>query len=105
MSLGGEGDFVGLEHSFDGERMALRPPETLGMLIDDVEIVLGVEATEEDDGVVGKAVVHRREPLHRPPIVEAIDDMDVVAEGMKELAGGDVPFAVVPGFFLPTGAA
>ncbi len=98
-------DTVAGEHFFAGEDMALGDPAAFGVFIDDDEVVLGVAAGEEDDGVMGVAEVHGRAPIVAESVIEMGEDMSLGAEGFKELAGGDVPAAVIPGIFLPTGSA
>ena len=97
-------DLVTLEHGFDGEDMALRNPEAFRVFIDDNEVTFGVEATEQSDGIMREAVVQGGEPFEGVSIVEVIENMDIATERVEELAGGDIPGAVVPGFLLPAGA-
>src|SRR4029079_18301142 len=57
------------------------------------------------DGVVSEAVIEGSEPFHGAAFIEVLNDMDILAESGEELAGGDVPIAVKPGAFSPTGEA
>ena len=97
-------DLVALEHGFDGEDMALRNPKAFRVFVDDNEVTFGVEATEQSDGVMRESVVQGGEPFEGMPIVEVIEDMDIATERIEELAGGDIPGALEPGFFLPASA-
>lgn len=92
------------EHFFDGFDMPLGHPPSLGVFVDDIDVVGGIAATEEDDVVMSEAVVHRGDPFDGAPVIEMIDDMSFAAEGGEELAGGNIPLAVIPGIFLPAGA-
>lgn len=83
--------------------MALGDPVPFGMFIHDKEIVVGIPGGEEEDGVMGEAVIHAGDPLGGQVPVEILDDMDVVVEGVEELAGGDVPITIAPGVPLPAG--
>lgn len=84
--------------------MALGDPVPFGMFIHDKEIVVGIPTGEEEYGVMGEAVIHASDPLDDLVLVEILDDMDVVAECVEELAGGDVPITIAPGLPLPAGA-
>ncbi len=98
-------DAVAGEHSADGRDMALGNPKAFGVFVNDIEVVVGIEAAEEDNGVMGVAVVHAGAPVDGAGVIELIDDMDVMTEGAEELAGGNVPASMVPRVFLPAGAA
>ena len=82
---------------------ALNNPISRGVLVHDDSIAVTVGAGEERNGVVVEAVVQRSEPLEGTAIGEVVQDMHLAAEVGEELAGGDVPVAVAPGAFLPTG--
>src|SRR3974390_204265 len=84
-----DGELGTLAHRAGGEDVALRNPESFRMFVEDEEIVVRIEATEEDDSVVGITVVHGGEPFDAARLVEVIDDMNVVTEVIEELAGGD----------------
>ena len=84
-------DAMAGEHFLAGEDMALGHPAALGVLIDDVEVVMLVLAGEEDDGVMGISEVHGGAPIKTNVVIEMGDDMGIVTEGFEELTGGDIP--------------
>ena len=103
LAAGDQGDAVALEHGFDGFDVAFGHPVTGGMLVHDEEVAVAVETGEQDDGVMGKAVIEGGEPLDGAVVIEFVNDMNVAAEGGEELASGDVPVAIAPGASLPAG--
>jgi hypothetical protein len=93
------------KHLLTGEDVALRHPAALSMLVHDVQMAVSIEASQENDGVMGVAIVHGGGPLAAEGIVELGNDMSIRAKGFKELTGSNIPTAVVPGLPLPTGTA
>ena len=93
------------EHGLDGQSMTLGEPEAFGVFIHDEDAAIRILAAEEDNGVMGEAVIHGGEPFDAASIVEVRDDMDVATEGGKELVGGDIPVALEPSAAFPAGEA
>ena len=96
---------VTFEHGFDGEHMLFRSATAVGMLVQDVHIVVGIAAGEETDGVMGIAIIQAGEPFDAQIFVEAVGDMDAWPESVEELTGGEIPGTIVPGALAPAGLA
>ena len=77
----------------------------MGVLIDHEDFAVAVGEAEQDDGVMGKAIVQSSEPTSGAAIGDVVTHMDLAAEVGEELARGDVPVALAPGAFLPAGEA
>ena len=105
LSLGrfGELDAMTVKHGLDGLGVTFNDPVSRSVLIHDVKIAVTVGAAEQSDRVMVETVVEGSEPLDPTAIGEVVQDMHLAAEVGEELAGGDVPVAVAPGAFLPTG--
>lgn len=91
------------EHGVDGQGVTLGEPEAFGVFINDKDAAITIFAAEKDDGVMSEAVIHGGEPFDAARVVEVGDNMDIAAEGGKELAGGDVPIAIEPSAAFPAG--
>lgn len=94
---------VALQKLANGKAMLLRRPAALDVFIDNDEVAVAIFAAEEENGVMGEAVIESTEPFVRAAFIERIHYVNVAAEGAEELAGGDVPIAMEPGAFLPAG--
>src|SRR5436190_19415464 len=79
MFLGGIGD-VPSEHGLDGLRVTLGNPVTLGMFIDDEDIIRRIPAAEESNAEMGVAVVHGSEPFHRLTFLEGTKTVELIDE-------------------------
>src|ERR1051325_1761483 len=91
------------EHLDNRFSVPLGEPSSFRMFIHHKNVAVTVLAGEEDDRVMGEAVVESREPFNGAGIVKILDYVGVATEGGKELSGGDVPFAIAPGAFFPAG--
>ena len=69
----GKAKAVAGEDGFDGGGVALGEPEPLGVLIDDEDVAVSVGAAEEEDGVVGEAVVEGGEPFAGAGLVKTVE--------------------------------
>ena len=58
------------EHGFDGGGVALGEPEAFGVFVHDEDVAVAVGAAQEEDGVVGEAVVEGGEPFAGAGVVE-----------------------------------
>jgi len=101
----GKREFMAGEHGFDGVGVALGKPHALGVFVHDEEIAIAIPAAEEDNGVVGEAVVQSGNPFDGAGFVEVVNDVNLAAKVGEELADGYVPIAIAPGAPLPTGQA
>src|SRR4051794_31009912 len=97
------GQSMALEHGFDGARMPFGHPIPFRVFIHHKNIAVAILAPEQHDRVMREPVIKGREPFDGASIVEIVDDMDLAAESEEELSGGNVPVAVAPGAFFPTG--
>jgi hypothetical protein len=84
------------EHGGEALLNALGDMQTGGEFVNDNDVLIRIETGEKNDGVMTEAVVHSGEPLEAVNVIEGIEDVDVVTEGIEELAGGHVPLAFVP---------
>lgn len=96
-------ELVTLAHGLNTQDVLLGNGIPFSIFIHDEEVIRGIAAGEEDDGIVGETVIHAADPLDNSIPVEILDDMDVMAEGVKELAGGNIPVAIQPRGSLPAG--
>src|SRR5437773_5552141 len=90
------------EHRLDRCRVTLRQPQALRVFVSDEHVAVAIGAAEQNNGVVGKAVVKRGPPFPATAIIEFSDDMNLASERREELAGGNVPITIEPSTLLPT---
>src|ERR1043166_1272504 len=81
--------------------MALRQPETLRVFIYDEQIPIPIQAPEQHDRVMRPSVIHRREPLDSPRVIERWHHMHFTPQRREELPGSNVPIPIQPGPLLP----
>ena len=94
---------VALDHGVDFLGVLLGQPAGLDVFVEDVEVVVAVFGEEEEDGWVFVAVVHAHEEVPFGGDGEGFDYVEVVAEVVEELTGGDFPVAVAVGAQFPAG--
>src|SRR5262249_18458275 len=82
---------------------AFRSQKTGGEFIHDDQVAVDVTTSEQGHGVMSETIVNRGEPFEAAMVIKVIENMDAVAEGVEELTGSDVPIAIAPGGFTPTG--
>ena len=87
---------VGEEHFPDGLEMTLWRPALPGVLVNDIEVFIGIKKAEEEDGVMGVAVIHGGDPFDSIGFLNLGDDMDAMIEGFEKLACLNVPVSVEP---------
>ena len=91
------------EHLLDGRGVTSRDPFLGGMFVHDDQIVVAIIAAEEENGVMGVAIIESGNPFDPFTIVEVLEDVNIRTKVGKELAGGEVPIAVEPGGLSPAG--